>query len=268
MALFYLVYMIKKMDKNTIPYTYLIGWSKLNKWYYGVRYAKGCNPEELWKSYFTSSKYVKFFRKINGEPDIIEIRKIFNDTYKALLWEQKLLKRIDVENNENFLNRKNSTTSTIITNNNKTSFRKGNIPYNKGKKYNLTYEERKKYGRIFTKEEKENLSLINIKRFENDIELKNIYKQNSINMFKDDNIKKKHLEGCIKFNKTFKSKIWINNGKINKRIYEKDLFLYKNWKKGRFIPDEVKNKMKQNRKNLKDIKTGKFIKGETYGNKN
>lgn len=24
------------------PYTYLIGWSKLNKWYYGVRYSKKC----------------------------------------------------------------------------------------------------------------------------------------------------------------------------------------------------------------------------------
>lgn len=31
-------------------YTYLIGWSSHNKFYYGVRYAKGSNPNELWKS--------------------------------------------------------------------------------------------------------------------------------------------------------------------------------------------------------------------------
>lgn len=38
-----------------IPFTYLIGWSKYDKWYYGVRFAKGCNPDDLWNTYFTSS---------------------------------------------------------------------------------------------------------------------------------------------------------------------------------------------------------------------
>ena len=62
--------------KNT-PYTYVIGWSTLGKWYYGCRYAKKCDPAELWVSYHTSSKYVKEMRKNFGEPDIVEVRRIF-----------------------------------------------------------------------------------------------------------------------------------------------------------------------------------------------
>jgi hypothetical protein len=54
------------------PYTYLIGWSSTNKFYYGVRYAKKCNPSELFISYFTSSKHVKSYMKKHGNPDIIQ----------------------------------------------------------------------------------------------------------------------------------------------------------------------------------------------------
>lgn len=35
------------MDIYT-PYTYLIGWSKQNKFYYGRRTAKNCHPKEFW----------------------------------------------------------------------------------------------------------------------------------------------------------------------------------------------------------------------------
>lgn len=87
------------------PYTYLIGWSKLNVWYYGLRFAKGCHPNDLWISYFTSSKKVEEYRKIYGEPDIIEIRKTFpNDPDKARLWEHKVLRRMEVVYREDFLN--------------------------------------------------------------------------------------------------------------------------------------------------------------------
>lgn len=78
-----------------IPYTYLIGWTKLNKWYYGVRWSKLSNPSELWTQYKTSSRYVKEFYAINGEPDVIEIRKIFNDPYRARLYEEKVLKKLN-----------------------------------------------------------------------------------------------------------------------------------------------------------------------------
>jgi hypothetical protein len=87
------------------PYTYLIGWSQLNTWYYGVRYAKACDPTDFWTSYFTSSKYVKNFRVKNGEPDILQIRKTFRDKESAQTWETKVLQRMRVIGDERFLNK-------------------------------------------------------------------------------------------------------------------------------------------------------------------
>ena len=94
------------MDIYThIPYTYLIGWSKHNKWYYGVRYAKGCKPEELFVTYFTSSSHVRTFTKENGHPDIIEIRKTFDNQKTARDWEYRVLKRIKVITQDKWLNK-------------------------------------------------------------------------------------------------------------------------------------------------------------------
>jgi hypothetical protein len=53
-----------------IPYYYIIGWTNLNKWYVGCRFAIGCSPDDFWVKYFTSSSYVSEFRTINGEPDV------------------------------------------------------------------------------------------------------------------------------------------------------------------------------------------------------
>ena len=92
------------MADNT-PYTYLIGWSSLNTWYYGVRYASKCSPSDLWVSYFTSSEYVKEFRKKNGEPDVITIRKIFNNVDSARLHEHKALIRLKAALRPDFLNK-------------------------------------------------------------------------------------------------------------------------------------------------------------------
>ena len=87
------------------PYTYLIGWSNHNKWYYGVRYAQNCNPQDLWKTYFTSSKHVKKLREEYGEPDVIEVRKIFDSKEAAILWEEKVLRKMDVRNAEKWINK-------------------------------------------------------------------------------------------------------------------------------------------------------------------
>ena len=91
-----------------IPYTYLIGWAKLNKWYYGVEYSvvsKIANPENLWTVYFTSSKEVKKFREQNGEPDVLQIRKTFTAAEGARLWEEKVLKRLNVIEDDKWLNK-------------------------------------------------------------------------------------------------------------------------------------------------------------------
>jgi hypothetical protein len=89
----------------SIPYTYLIGWSKQNRFYYGVRFAEGCCPSELWETYKTSSKYVKLFAEEYGDPDIIKIRKTFNDKNKARLWETKVLTKMNAINDVRFINK-------------------------------------------------------------------------------------------------------------------------------------------------------------------
>lgn len=90
-----------------IPYTYLIGWSELNLWYYGVEYGwryKTANPENLWKSYFTSSKKVQYLREIYGDPDIIQVRKTFKDALSAKKWEEKVLRRLNVSKQQKWIN--------------------------------------------------------------------------------------------------------------------------------------------------------------------
>lgn len=107
-----------------IPYTYLIGWSKHNTFYYGRRTAKNCHPNEFWIQYFTSSSKVKEFRLQNGEPDIIQIRKTFpNNPDACRLWESKVLIRIDAQRDLKFLNKKNGDHKWDTT---------GQIPWNKG----------------------------------------------------------------------------------------------------------------------------------------
>lgn len=88
-----------------MAYTYLIGWSNLAKYYYGVRYSKYADPSDLWITYKTSSKYVKEMADTAGPPDIVQVRKIFETKESAIKWESKVLRRMKVVANPNFLNK-------------------------------------------------------------------------------------------------------------------------------------------------------------------
>lgn len=136
------------------PYTYLIGWSNLNIYYYGVRYAKNCNPKDLWVTYFTSSKHVKRFAEMNGSPDIIQIRKIFNDAKSAILWEEKVLKRMNVLYREDFLN-KNISGAILLTDEMKLKISSAN----KGHKRKHTSETIQKMKGPKTEDHKKSMSL-------------------------------------------------------------------------------------------------------------
>ena len=92
-----------------MPYTYLIGWSNFDKWYYGCRYAKNSTPEDLMTSYLTSSRTVKKFIDENGPPDVIQIRRVFNDPIDARLWESKVLDRLNAARNSKMLNKRNGS---------------------------------------------------------------------------------------------------------------------------------------------------------------
>ena len=87
------------------PYTYLLGWSNQEKYYYGVRFAENCDPSNLWNKYFTSSSHVCNFRKKFGDPDIIQVRKIFKTSEAARNWESQVLQRMNVINDNRFLNK-------------------------------------------------------------------------------------------------------------------------------------------------------------------
>ena len=87
------------------PYTYLIGWPDQDKWYYGVRYAKGCDPTDLWNPYTTSSNHVKQFVHQHGVPSVRTIRRTFNSIAEARVWEERVLKRMHVVEDSKWLNK-------------------------------------------------------------------------------------------------------------------------------------------------------------------
>jgi len=63
-------------------------------YYVGVRYAKDCNPDDFWVSYFTSSKIVHKLIDLYGKDDFrYKIVKVFNDRNEAIITEQKYTKK-------------------------------------------------------------------------------------------------------------------------------------------------------------------------------
>jgi len=91
--------------KMTVPYTYLLKHIPTGKFYYGCRFAEGCNPADFWKDYKTSSKYVKqLIEQYGADSFVFDIRKTFDDKQSARNWETKVLKKLNVVSREDFLN--------------------------------------------------------------------------------------------------------------------------------------------------------------------
>lgn len=83
-----------------IPYVYIIQ-HKITKFkYIGVRYAKGCNPCDLWVSYFTSSSLVKKLIEAFGEDDfkIRILHRYPGDPKSAILREARYFEFIKTRN--------------------------------------------------------------------------------------------------------------------------------------------------------------------------
>ena len=91
------------------PYTYLIVHIPSGKKYYGVRYAQGCSPSDLWDTYFTSSKAVKKLIDKDGRDSFkLKIRKVFTNIDEAIKWEGRFLKKVKARQREDFLNKHNN----------------------------------------------------------------------------------------------------------------------------------------------------------------
>jgi hypothetical protein len=89
-----------------IPYTYLITHIPSGMKYYGVRYAKNCSPEDLWKTYFTSStKIKKLIEKDGKNAFVAQIRKTFTNDKDAILWETRVLTKLKIPYNTRYLNK-------------------------------------------------------------------------------------------------------------------------------------------------------------------
>src|ERR1035437_1854940 len=127
------------MSTNFRPYTYLIGWSSLDRWYYGCQYRRGVDPQHLWTTYFTSSSSVKQFRSENGDPDVIEVRRIFKTAQVTRRCEDRVLKRVGAVKSLRWLNKaisgKADNTGKVRTLEQRTRIsqaKKGTLPWNTG----------------------------------------------------------------------------------------------------------------------------------------
>jgi hypothetical protein len=89
-----------------IPFTYCITFIPAGQRYYGVRYGKGCHPDQLWTTYFTSSKTIKILIEEHGKDSFsTQIRKTFEGSLSARIWESRFLKKINASRNSGWLNK-------------------------------------------------------------------------------------------------------------------------------------------------------------------
>lgn len=153
---------------DRMPYCYLIGWSHLDTWYYGAKYAKKCHPSTFWKDYFTSSKHVKKFRELHGEPDVIQIRRIFNSVRECCIWEDIILSRMKVKYSSRWLNLydgykgnpgsmfitvKNNLGTVFVVKRDDPKFLSGEYVHHlKGENYHITDEHRKYTAEVTNKD--------------------------------------------------------------------------------------------------------------------
>lgn len=169
-------------------YTYLIGWKNLNKWYYGVKYSKDADPKLFWKEYFTSSLVVESVRRENGEPDVIQIRKVFGDQDKARRWEHKVLRRLKVVVNDKWLNRTDNICfdSKLMSDIGKTKTGEKNNFY--GKNHSDEYKTKMsiKQKSLMTEEKRKKISEA-IKRKHANGEYKHIYNEETSKKISDSN---------------------------------------------------------------------------------
>lgn len=99
------------------PYTYLIGWSEHDIWYYGCEYGsltKTAHPNNLWTSYFTSSEIVAVKRRVLGEPDVIKVDHICVTTEEARRLEISFLTSVNAAANAHWLNEHNGGSSGFV----------------------------------------------------------------------------------------------------------------------------------------------------------
>jgi hypothetical protein len=116
------------------PFTYYLYHKPTGKKYYGVRTARGCHPNDLWNTYFSSSELVKQLILEYGEDSFdFQIRKTFKNKRDALLWERKVLIKLKASMSDDWLNRNNGGGAGSHTEETREKISKNNAKYWKGK---------------------------------------------------------------------------------------------------------------------------------------
>lgn len=191
------------------PYTYLIGWSKLDRWYYGVRYSINCNPNDLWNPYKTSSEIVKKFLEEHGEPDIITVRKIFADVDSAKIWEEKVLKRMHVVSSPKWLNMNDRQAPPILF---------GHV-HNRGRKQSPETMEKRRQTMLATMSKK--FPIENRRKClpRDSQELIEVYRQRSLEMWENrsEEVKKEISQKISEKNKGLKNRLGQTNSEEHRK---------------------------------------------------
>ena len=111
------------INKHMTPFAYIMTSLKDGKRYYGIRFAKSAHPDQLWTTYFTSSKEVRAkVAKYGADSFKAEVRKVFETAEQAINWESRFLNRINAASRDDWMNRSNGTIALgkINTGKNKT----------------------------------------------------------------------------------------------------------------------------------------------------
>lgn len=198
-----------------IPYTYLIGWSKLNVWYYGSQYAEDSHPSNLWNTYFTSSNHVKDFVIKNGNPDIIKIHKLFHTANEAKTYETQFLTRLRKYSSEFWLNKCNGSSGFMCTGHSDETKRKMSVA-SKGKKKSKEHSENIVKG-VMRKYGKTNISQVP--------EVQRKIKENAIKKYGVDSWTKTE-NGKLKISKHMSGRIHITLDDIRKFVKPGELQSY------------------------------------------
>lgn len=238
-------------------FTYLVVLKSTGQFYYGTRFAKNCDPSELWSTYFTSSKLILDLVDSLG-PDAFDysIRKVFDNAQAALNWEQRVISKFlnhplclnkgyfgktIIRDHEGNL----KAASKAVDTKRKTICSNGlSILENAGKKLSATLKEnpdivKKRTQKMLTNESyiqsRRELSerlKINNPAFDPDVREKisdsvREYLKNNEPAFKGhthtEKFKQHMSESRMgKGNPCF-NKIWVNDGKVNKRVLESDM---------------------------------------------
>lgn len=201
-----------------IPYTYCVFNKVTKQRYYGVRFAKNSNPQELWKTYFTSSKYVhKLIKQYGIDSFDYRVRKTFINKQSAILWENKVLRRLNVLDKPNWLNR--STNKAIILSDDKQLEVYKKISKSlRGKKKTESHINSLKFSLANrTQEQKDITRMLKIKSATGRIQTQNTVK--------------------LRVEK-IKRMTWINNGITSKRVDVSTTNIPDGWRRGRHFTEK------------------------------